>query len=184
MGNGTFTLTGTGNVWSCTTTTNFSLYPDNSTILINNTSATTVAFIGGGLVYNDITINRSGATGSVAISGTNQFRNFTDITSAAHSLLFSQGTTNVISHFNVNGSPGNLITLNSANGANAFNLIKSPSGLVNCDYLNIQHCIASPSTNTWYAGSNSVDNQAISTAGSGWIFTSMPPRKLASGGVG
>lgn len=42
-------------------------------------------------------------------------------------------------------------------------------GAVTTDYMNIQHSIATPA-NTWYAGSNSTDNQANETAGSGWIF--------------
>jgi len=84
----------------------------------------------------------------------------------------------------VNGSAGNLITIDSVNSSGAPALVKSPAGIVNCDYLNIQHSIATPSTNTWYAGTNSVNNQSLVQAGSGWIFTNMPPRKLGTGGVG
>jgi hypothetical protein len=183
MGRGTWTLTGTGTVWNLVAT-NLTFDSGPSIINITNTSAISTNFIGGSQSYYTLQWNRAGSTGGCSILGSNSFFNFIDAGTAAHSLLFQQGTTQTIGNFVVNGSPGNLITLNSANTVNAFNLVKSPLGVVNCDYLNIQHSIATPSTNTWYAGPNSVNNQAISTAGSGWIFTNMPPRKLGAGGVG
>ena len=183
MGRGTWTLTGIGNPWSVAAT---NLFFDSgfTTINIINSSANTLGFAGGSLGYYTLQWNRGGATGACTISGNNSFVNFIDSGTGAHPLLFTQGNTQTIGNFVANGSPGNLITLNSVNGTNAFNLVKSPAGVVNCDYLNIQHSIATPSTGTWYAGPNSVNNQAILSIGSGWIFTNMPPRKLGAGGVG
>ena len=183
MGSGTWTLTGTSTVWNLLAT-NLTFDGGTAKINITNTSSSNVTFAGAGVTYNTLQWNRTGATGSNTISGSSSFVNFIDIGTAAHSILFTQGTTQTIGNFVVNGSSGNLITLNSLNLLSTFTLTKSPLGLVNCDYLNIQHCIASPSTNTWYAGTNSVDNQAVATAGSGWIFTNMPPRKLGISGVG
>jgi hypothetical protein len=182
MGNGTWTLTGTGTVWNLVAT-NLTFDSGLSTINITNSSGSSVTFTGGGRTYYTLQLNR-GATGSNTIAGSNTFINFIDIGTAAHSILFTQGTTQTIGNFVVNGSAGNLITIDSVNSSGTHTLVKSPSGVVNCDYLNIQHSIATPSTETWYAGTNSVNNQAISTAGSGWIFTNMPPRKLGVGGVG
>jgi len=181
MGSGTWTLTGTGTVWNLVST-NLTFDAGLSTINITNSSGTSVTFTGGGGTYYTLQFNR-GATGSNTIAGSNTFINFIDIGTAAHSLLFTAGTTQTVGNFVVNGATGNLITLNSTTTA-AFTLIKSPAGVVNCDYLNIQHSIATSSTGTWYAGTNSVNNQAVATAGSGWIFTNMPPRKLGAGGVG
>jgi hypothetical protein len=184
MGSGTWTITGTGTVWNVNST-NLTFNGGTATINITNSSSNSVNFSGGtNALYYTLQWNRAGSTGSCGINTTLSCVNFIDIGTAAHSLLFSQGGTFTVGNFVVNGSPGNLITLNSGNTVNGFNLVKSPLGVVNCDYLNIQHCIATPSTNTWYAGLNSVNNQAISTAGSGWIFTNMPPRKLGAGGVG
>lgn len=191
MGNGTWTLSGIPGstasaytIWNITAT-NLSFSAGASTInIIDSTSISNILFTGGtSLAYYTLQWNRGGSTASCSISSSNSYVNFIDIGTSAHNLLFTQGITHTIGNFVVNGSPGNLITLNSGNLTNGFTLLKSPVGLVNCDYLNIQHCIATPS-NTWYAGTNSVNNQAVTTAGSGWIFTNMPPRKLGAGGVG
>ncbi|OGZ02655.1 MAG: hypothetical protein A2946_00230 [Candidatus Liptonbacteria bacterium RIFCSPLOWO2_01_FULL_53_13] len=53
-------------------------------------------------------------------------------------------------------------------------LVKTGSGAVSADYLSVQHSIATP-TRTWFAGSNSTNNQGTATAGSGWYFTPVPP---------
>lgn len=70
------------------------------------------------------------------------------------------------------GTAGNEITIDSSN-TSTHALVKAGGGTISCDYLIIQHSVASPSS-TWYAGTNSTDNQAVSTAGSGWIFTAPP----------
>jgi hypothetical protein len=184
LGNGTWTITGnTGIIWNLNTT-NLIFDGGTATINITDPSSNALTFSGSNAAYYSLQWNRAGSTGTCAISGAFSCVNFIDIGTAAHTLAFQQGNTQQIGNFSVNGSPGNLITLNSQNGINGFTLNKSPLGVVNCDYLNIQHCIATPSTNTWYAGPNSVNNQAVSSPGSGWIFANMPPRKLGAGGVG
>jgi hypothetical protein len=52
-------------------------------------------------------------------------------------------------------------------------LVKTGGGTISSDYLNIQHSVATPAS-TWYAGTHSTNNQGVSTAGSGWIFTDVP----------
>lgn len=182
LGYSNWILTGTGTVWNLTTITNLS-YLGSPIVTITDSSSTTNVFAGGGNTYNTLQIARGGATGSTQITGNNTFVNFIDLGTATHSLLFTAASTQTIGNFVVNGNPAGQISLNSTTTA-TFTLTKSPAGLVNCDYLNIQHCVASPSTGTWYAGTNSVNNQAVVTAGSGWIFTNIPPRKLGAGGVG
>ena len=182
MGNGIWTLTGTGTPWNIVATS-LTLNPNGSLINITDTSSTAITFAGGSTTYYGLQFNRGGSTASITLTGNNTFTNFIDIGTATHSLLFTAASTQTIGNFVVIGNPAGQIILNSTTTA-AFTLTKSPAGLVNCDYLNIQHCIASPSTLTWYAGTNSVNNQAVVTAGSGWIFTNMPPRKLGAGGVG
>jgi hypothetical protein len=164
--------------------TNLTFDGGTATINITDPSLNALTFSGSNAAYYTLQWNRAGSTGPCNISGAFSCVNFIDIGTAAHSLLFQNGNTFVTGNFVVNGSTGNLISINSQNGSSTFNLQKSPLGVVNCDFLNIQHCIATPSTNTWYAGPNSVNNQAVATAGSGWIFTNMPPRKLGAGGVG
>ena len=182
MGNGIWTLTGTGTPWNIVATS-LTLNPNASLINITDTSSTAITFAGGSTTYYGLQFNRAGSTASNTLTGNNTFVNFIDLGTATHSLLFTAASTQTIGNFVVNGNPAGQISLNSTTTA-TFTLTKSPAGLVNCDYLNIQHCVASPSTGTWYAGTNSVNNQAVVTAGSGWIFTNIPPRKLGAGGVG
>jgi len=185
MGSGTWTLTGTGTVWNLATSTNMGLDPQKSRIVITDTSATAVTFAGGSIVYYTLEYARGGGGGTLTLSGNNTFVNFIDTTStAAHSLIFTAASVNNFVRFNVRGSAGALITINSTTTA-AHSLSRQGRGIVNCDYLNIQHSVASPAS-TWYAGANSTNNQAVATVGSGWIFTIPPSSQslLSSGGVG
>jgi hypothetical protein len=185
MGSGTWSLTGTGTVWNLATSTNMGLDPQKSRIVITDTSATAVTFAGGSIVYYTLEYARGGGGGTLTLSGNNAFVNFIDTTStAAHSLIFTAASVNNFVRFNVRGSAGALITINSTTTA-AHSLSRQGRGIVNCDYLNIQHSVASPAS-TWYAGANSTNNQAVATVGSGWIFTIPPSSQslLSSGGVG
>jgi len=169
MGSGTFTVTGAGNTWNCTNTT---ITAGTSTIKFTDSTNNDCGFIGGSKIYNKLWFDRGASVNSLTIFGSNTFAEFKDTGTVAHSILFTAGTTQTIATFNVNGSSGNVITINSTTtGTHA--LVKAGGGTVSCDYLNIQHSVATPAT-TWYAGANSVNNQATATAGSGWIFT-VPP---------
>lgn len=179
MGSGTWTLNGTGTVWNTSSITNLTLNAGSSTIKITNSSGTSVTFSGGGATLNNVWFSRGSSTGSITIIGSNTFADFKDDGTAAHSILFTTGTTQTFTTFTVSGSSGNLITINS-DTTGTHSLVKSGGGTVSCDYLNIQHSIATPSS-TWYAGTHSTDNQAVATAGSGWIFTA-PPGGLVNGG--
>ena len=181
-------LTGTGTIWN--TPISDAIYVQSSDLTINviDSSINAITIAAEGLGYpKTLKLDRGASTGSCTFTCTSGnyvgFANFIDVGTSAHSIIVSSGGGIITGNFVVNGNPSNLITLNSSSGTSTFNLAKSPNGLVNCDYLNIQHCIATPS-NTWYAGTNSINNQAIATAGSGWIFSNIPPRKLSSGGVG
>jgi hypothetical protein len=182
MGTVNFVLTGIGAVWSLSAT-NLSLTSNYGNITVTDASASAITFTGASQGYNNLTFNRGGATGSITIGGNNTFNNFVDLGTAAHSIIFSASTTQTIGHFYAMGSPGNIITLTSTTTA-VFNLLKQPRGIVSCDYLDISHSVASSPTGTWYAGANSINNQGVVGAGSGWIFTPPPARNLSSMGVG
>jgi hypothetical protein len=172
-------------MWSVATNAQgLTLDPSTSTILITATGTTAATFVSGSQSYYTLWWNRGNSTVNNNITGNPTFINLIDTGTAAHSLTFGANSTNTIGNFVVRGSTGNAITLNSANNSSVFNLVKSPLGLVSCDWLNIQHSVATPSTGTWFAGPNSVNNQGVTTAGSGWIFTDPGARKLGAGGVG
>ncbi len=172
MGSGTWTLTGTGTIWNTSGVTNLTFNANTSTIKITNSSATARTFSGGGSTFNNFWSSAGAGTASLTIAGSNTFNDFKDDGSAAHSILFTTGTTQTVTTFTVSGTAGNLITINSTTtGTHA--LVKAGGGTISRDYLNIQHSVATP-TDTWYAGVNSTDNQGVTTAGSGWTFTAPP----------
>lgn len=168
MGSGIWTLSSTGTVWNLATSTNLTLTANTSTIKITDTSATARTFSGGGKTYNNFWSSAGAGTASLTIVGSNTFADFKDDGTAAHSILFTTGTTQIVATFTVSGTAGQLITINSTT-TGTHTLTKSSSGLIQRNYLNIQHSVATPS-NTWFAGANSTNNQDTVTAGSGWLF--------------
>jgi len=159
----TITLSGTGTVFNNTATYS----AGTSTIKFTNNSSSAKTFAGGGSTFNNFWYAPGSGTGSLTITGSNTFADFKDDGTAAHSILFTTGTTQTVTTFTVNGTAGNLITINSTDtGTHA--LVKSGGGTITSDYLSIQHSVATP-TSTWLA-TNSTNNQAVTTAGSGWYF--------------
>ena len=157
------------------TTTAFSLaatiasYTSSQTsIEFTNTANTNTTFAGGGFTYDELIFNRGAVTGSNnVITGSNTFTNLRDFGTAQHFLLFPAGGTNTIGHLDVHGSPGNVITIGRS-GTAATLLVKSPEGLVLCDYVAVVNVPVS-TTNTWYAGPNSTVTTSANWINSGKV---------------
>jgi len=130
-------------------------------------------FTGGGKTYNLVWFHRGPSTATTTIAGSNTFAEFRDTGIAAHTLAFTNGTTQTIAKWSVSGNVGRLITITSDTTATHALVYNGPS-IVSSNFLNIQHSVATPAS-TWYAGINSVNNQATPTGGSGWIFTGLSP---------
>lgn len=177
MGSGTWTFSGSNSpCWNISTATNLTLNSNTSTIKFTDTSTNAIKFTGGAKIYNIIWFDRGASTGHNDIDSNNTIDTIKDTGTEAHSLRFVSGTTQTltgVTPFQVSGTVGKEVTINTLGATTTHTLTKSGGGTISCDYLNIQHSVATP-TNTWYAGANSTDNQAVSTAGSGWIFT-VPP---------
>lgn len=141
-----------------------------STIIISAATANARSFMGGGFTYGTLTYTVAGSTGSLTITGANTFAtlNFSDA-SNARSLLFTAATTTTISTlFNVVGTAGKLMTVDSPTAA-THTLTKPGGGVMSgMDYLNVAHSIATGAN--WYAGANSVDGGN----NTGWFFTAAP----------
>lgn len=150
---------------------NHTLSAGTSVIKFTGALTGTVTFSGNGHTYNNFE-NATTNAFSLQINGSNTFNEFKDSNSTAHSILFSAGITTTVASFIVIGTAGNLKTINSTTTA-THDLVKTGGGTISCDYLNIQHSVATPAS-TWYAGLNSTNNQGVATAGSGWIFTAPP----------
>jgi hypothetical protein len=158
-------------VWYTANSTNFSLTSTGSTIKITSAGNGIQTFTGGGLTFNNIWWARGASTGNNVMTSSGTFTDFKDDGSEAHSILFTAGTTTTVSTFTVSGTAGKLITINS-NTTGTHTLNKLNGGTITCNYLNIQHSIATPDL-TWLA-LNSTNNQSDATAGYHWYFDYLP----------
>lgn len=169
---------GTLTIPSATTTsfnnaqpTNFTTTAGTGTGTINMTAATAKTFVGGFSTYN-CTLNNGGA-GALRIIDNNTFTTLANSVQPT-SFLFEDGVTQTLTNWNISGTAGNLVTIDSIIGASSHGLSKA-SGTVNADYLSITNSFATGGA-TWNAGANSIDNGN----NSGWIF-STPPAPVSTG---
>lgn len=165
------------------------VYPELSTIRLSNISnlSDSPNFIifdldtdtgATGYIFNKVFILSAGTSGNRnLVCGVNYFKDFRII--GGNGIKFEQNVTQTFENFSARGASANIFTFTSCNPNTgtettaAHTLLKFGGSVVDCDYLNLQHSIATPSA-TWFAGSHSTDNQTTATAGSGWIFTDVP----------
>lgn len=173
MGSTVLTITQTsGTPWNATTVLGLTFTAGTSRIVYTGGSASSKTFAGGGLTYYTVNFSGSGS-GVFIMSGSNTFNDTIVIDTPPHTIQFTNGTTQTFLNPPIwSGVSGSLVTITSDTTA-THSLVYSGAGLIGSDYMNIQHSVATPS-NTWYAGNNSTNNQAVATAGSGWIFTGAP----------
>jgi len=157
---GTILLAGSGTAWNNAFAVNFTTTAGTGTGVISMTSASAKTFAGAGSTYN-CTLNQGGA-GALTISGANTFNNIANSVQPA-SVLFTAGTTSTFNNFNLNGTAGNLITINS--DIAAPHTLSKASGTVSVNYLSINNSTATGGA-TWNAGANSVNGGG----NTGWIF--------------
>ena len=167
MGSGTWTLSGTGTVWNLGTSTNMTLNPSTSTIVLSDTSVTARTFAGGGLTYNNLTIGGTTGISTLTFTGSNIFNTLSSTKTVAHTLLFTASTTNTFTTFNINGTLGNVVTIGSVTAA-SHTLAKAGGGTVTADYMSISRSTATP-TLTWLA-----TNSTNGGNNSGWYFGAFP----------
>lgn len=111
---------GTTAVTGATYTVSGSNFTTSGSGTINMTSASSKTFAGGGKSYP--TLNQGGA-GTLIITGANTFANMTNTVQPC-TITFPASTTTTVSNFNVNGTAGNLVTLNSSTPGTRFTLAK------------------------------------------------------------
>jgi hypothetical protein len=140
--------------------------------LTNPNAGASQSFLGGSNTYN-CTLQLSSVSSTINIGGSNTFTTIIN-TEAISGLYFEYNTTNTFTNWNVNGTAGNLVTLDSSDGEASFSISKA-SGIVSSDYLNIKHSDAIGGA-AWYAGTHSIKDGATS----GWILTA-PPAVASTG---
>ena len=163
MGTGTWTLSGTGTVWSIASS--ITLNSGTANILLSDTSTSARTFSGSGLSYNRLTIGGATGTSTLTIQGDSFFTELASTKTVAHTIAL--GTTALtLGAWTVTGTAGNVVTLT---GTGTTHVLAGPatSGI---DYLAMGSIgFSSTSPGEFYAGANSTG-----TAGAP-VFRTAPP---------
>jgi fibronectin-binding autotransporter adhesin len=117
MGSGTWTLSGTGNVW--TASGGLTLYKGTADILLSSTSTVTRTFQGSSLSYNKLTIGGATGTSTLTISSNNQFTELASTKTVAHTIALGT-TVQTFGKWTVTGTAGNVVTLTGTGTAHAL----------------------------------------------------------------
>jgi hypothetical protein len=169
MGSGLWTLSGTGTVWSTSTTTGLTFNKDTANILLSNTSTVARTFIGGALTFNKLTIGGATGTSTTSFSVASTFSELASTKTVAHTItIMASASGMTIGTWSITGTAGNVVTVNSSvfNTQRNFNLTNVTSGI---DYLAVRD-IAVNQANRFYVGANSTNGGNNSNV----IFTAAP----------
>lgn len=150
LGSGTWTTSATGTCWNYSASASMSLFSETSTIDITATGANTFTFAGGGQIYNNLRIIGGSGASVVVFSGSNTFSSVTNTKSVAFTIRFTASTTTTANNWGLNGSSGNLITLDSTSAGTRFNIAKSGSAPVVLNFVSVKDSNAT-TANTFYA---------------------------------
>ena len=154
MGTGTWTLAGTGTVWTGAGTN----VASTSTIVLSDTSTSARTFAGGGLYYNKLTIGGTTGSSTLTITGANTFGELASTKTVAHTITFPASATTTIGKWAVTGTVGNVVTVNSSTAATAFTLSIAGPANSGIDYLSVRDCaVDTASPGEFYVGANSTN---------------------------
>jgi hypothetical protein len=160
----TWTLSGQ-NGWTTSTSTNLTITGTGTVSLTFGPS--NAFFQGGSISYSGITLNQGGS-GILSISGNNTFYDITNTYSATGATTISlANTTQRLTQFTASGAAGKVLSITGSSSFSPGTLIITGAAKPTVDYLSISNVRAYPLTDTWSAGSNSVNNGSL-----GWTFAS------------
>jgi hypothetical protein len=155
MGSGTWTLSGTGSVWTGISS-DVTFYKGTADIVLSNTSTSARTFTGGGLSYNKLTIGGATGTSTTTITGNNQFTELASTKTVAHTIALGS-TTQTFGKWTVTGTAGNVVTLTGTGTAH----ILAGACTDSIDYLAMGSIgFAATSPGEFYAGANSTGTAA------------------------
>jgi hypothetical protein len=170
LGSGTKTLTMGASIWSISgnwdALTNGAGFTVNAgTSTINMSSASSKSFSGNSKTYYNL--GQTGL-GTLSISGSNAFINISN-TVQPTTMSFEAASTQTVNTFNVSGTAGNLVTLNSLTPGTRWNLAKNTGGKVLVSYVSITDSAASPA-GYWFAPTS--QGNVDGGNNTGWNFAS------------
>jgi len=152
----TWVVSASGTSWNCSNPTSFSVVNPGT---VSMTSASAKTFEGGGLTWGTL---RNAGAGALRIFGANTFTTIEN-TVQPTTFTFAPNITQTVTNFNVNGTSGNLVTINSFTAGSRATLSKA-SGSVSVAFCDIKDSNATGGA-SWVATS-SVD----SGNNTGWSF--------------
>jgi hypothetical protein len=163
-GGTTWTLTYSGTVWSMAGTYSSSA---GSSIALTYAGATATSFVGGTVAYNNIVLTPGASV--LTFSGAFSFANMTMSGVGAKTVKFTKSTQYTMTGTSfLSGTSGNVVTIDSDDGATAFTLSKS-SGIVTSNYLSLKNSTATGGAKWYGANSTNAGNN------SGWMFSAKSP---------
>ena len=170
LGAGTKTLTMGASTWSISgnwdALTNGAGFTVNAgTSTINMGSASAKAFSGNSKTYYNFAQT---GLGTLSISGSNTFNNISN-TVQPTTLSFEAASTQTVNGFNVSGTAGNLVTLNSLTPGTQWSLAKNTGGKVLVSYDSITDSAATPA-GYWFAPTS--QGNVDGGNNTGWNFAS------------
>ena len=137
-------------------------------ITVQDTTGAARTFAGGGSIFNCVL--QSYCITGLIITGANTFQGIQTAASPA-ALTFPASATTTISNastWQVNGTVGNLVTINSSLSGTAAT-ISVAAGTVPSNYISLQDVTATGGA-TFYAGANSTNV----SGNTGWLFSTAP----------
>ena len=150
----------------------FTLNAGTSSIVLTDSTNSTLIFQGGSKTYNLVHFDRGSSTGTIQVTigasfGTgNTFNEFRDTGTGLHTIQFTSYGVNTFNIFNVNGSSsGTKITISETGGSASFCSFNSTnSDITFCNNINVTNCAATPAKK-FYANAT---NSTIGTNTTGW----------------
>lgn len=162
IGSGTWTIASASG-WNAATSTGLTV---TGTGTISLTSASAKTFAGGSINYGSVVVNQGGV-GTLTITGNNTFSNITNTYKTTGATTINFGTTTQrVAQWTAAGEAGRLLTIQGTSTASPATIIYTGNEVVNTDYLAITGIRVFPATNTWYAGTNSINSGSL-----GWNFS-------------
>jgi trimeric autotransporter adhesin len=150
MGSGTWTLSGTGFIFSINSS-NGVLYKGTADILLSDTGTSDRIISGLAQSFNKLTIGGATGISTLTISGSHQFTELASTKTVAHTIALGT-TTQTFGKWSVTGTAGNVVTL-TGTGTSHILAGSCTSGI---DYLAIGSIrFAATSPAEFYAGANS-----------------------------
>lgn len=147
------------------TVTNLTFSGANATVIISAADASARTLNLGGKTWGTLTYTVASSVGALIITGANTFTTI-NVSGGVRTLTLPASTTTTITNFNVFGTAGNLVIINSSTALTAATLSKASGTVSTVDYVTLQDSTATGGA-AFYAGSHSTNV----SGNTGWSFT-------------